>query len=364
MSDPVRPIDDAALWQVFKDAPQLEASLPDASRAATDDHDSPGKEALEQYFPQALELLTPDLHALVGWSGPVIFLDKELQAVKRASAPAQGRRHADKLVQVRLLNGDRALLLVHVEVQGRLSGPQALQAFAWRMLEYQVLICQRERRKSRVPLPPRVYSLGVLIDQPVRKSRGRSAATLSYQDRFLDQQTQFTFPIVELEAWRTRWDELDRLASTNPFAVLMMAQLQASGHPDKATRLAPLISLTRRLYGYGYTRDQIGQLLRLVEWVIGLPPELEQDYLLAAQQLDQEHKMSYMTIAERHGMAKGKEQGLQEGQAALLLRQVQHRFGPLSDDITQHILTAKAAQLETWSLNFVDATELEDVFRD
>lgn len=212
------------------------------------------------------------------------------------------------------------------------------------------------------------------------KSRAVYPAPLSYQDRFLDQQTQFTFPIVELETWRARWDELDRLALTNPFAVLMMAQLQASGHPDKTARLAPLISLTRRLYGYGYTRDQIGQLLRLVEWVIGLPPELEQDYLLAAQQLDQEHKMSYITIAERHGMAKGEEQGLQKGlqeglekglqvglqtgQAALLLRQVQRRFGPLPDDITQRILTAKAAQLETWSLNFVDATELEDVFRD
>ncbi|WP_322999759.1 hypothetical protein [Castellaniella sp.] len=49
--------------------------------------------------------------------------------------------------------------------------------------------------------------------------------------------------------------ELDRLAPANPFAVLIMAQLQASGHPDKATRLAPLLSLTRRLYGYGYKRD-------------------------------------------------------------------------------------------------------------
>lgn len=30
-------------------------------------------------------------------------------------------------------------------------------------------------------------------------------------------------------------------------------------------RLAPLLNLTRRLYGYGYTRDQIGPLLRLVD---------------------------------------------------------------------------------------------------
>ncbi|HEX7386131.1 MAG TPA: DUF4351 domain-containing protein [Castellaniella sp.] len=186
------------------------------------------------------------------------------------------------------------------------------------------------------------------------------ATSLSYQDGFLNQQTLFTFPIVELEAWRDRWDELDRLAPVNPFAVMIMAQLQASGHPDKATRLAPLIGLTRRLYDYGYSRERIGQLLRLVEWVIGLASALEIEYHLAARQLEQEHKMSYVTIAERYGMAKG----VQEGQANLLLGQIQRRFGPLSENIIQRIHSAKASQLETWSLNFVDATELDDVFRD
>lgn len=374
MPGPERPANYAALLLSSRAAPLPDALFadvayrPNALPPVADDHDSPWKEGLELYFPQALALLVPDLHALIDWAIPLVFLDKELQAVKRASAPAQGRRHADKLAQVRLLSGDRALLLVHVEIQGRLSGPRALQAFGWRMLEYKVLICQRERRKSQSLLPSQVYSLGILIDQLARKGGKWPEATLTYQDRFLDQVTRFTFPIVELETWRARWDDLDRLAPTNPFAVLIMAQLQASGHPDKATRLAPLVRLTRRLYGYGYTRDQIGQLLRLVEWVIGLPPGLEQDYLLAARQLEQEqeHKMSYVTIAERHGMAKGEEkglrQGLQAGQAKLLLGMVQRRFGPLSDDVTRRILSAKAPQLETWSLNILDATELDDVF--
>ncbi len=163
------------------------------------------------------------------------------------------------------------------------------------MLEYKVLICQRERRKRKPSLPPKVYSLGILIDQPVRRGRKRPAATLTYQDGFLEQRTQFTFP---------------------------------------------------------------------VEWVIGLPLELEAEYHLAARQLEQEHKMSYVTIAERYGMAKGEEKGLQKGQASLLLGQIQRRFGPLSDGTVQRIRTAKAAQLETWSLNFVDAAELDDVFRE
>ncbi|CAM3805469.1 DUF4351 domain-containing protein [Castellaniella denitrificans] len=327
-----------------------------SSPAFADDHDSPWKDALELYFPQALALLTPNLYSLIDGSVPVEFLDKELQAVLRASAPGQGHRHADKLARVRLRSGDDALLLVHVEIQGRLSGPQALQVFGWRMLEYNVLIRQRERRRGRALLPPQVYSLGVLIDQPRRAPHEAPAASLTYRNDFLAQRTRFTFPIVELNDWRARWDELDALAPVNPFAVVIMAQLQAAGHPDKASRLAPLLDLTRRLYGYGYTRDGIGPLLRLVEWMLRLPADLETDYFLAAQRLEQEHEMSYVTIAERHGMIRG--------QADLLLRLIQRRFGPVDEAVVQRIRAAGTEELETWSLNVLDAASLEEVFKD
>jgi hypothetical protein len=325
-----------------------------------DDHDSPWKDALELYFPQAVALLAPDLHAIIDGAVPAEFLDKELQAVLRTSAPAQGRRHADKLARVRLSGGADTLLLVHVEVQGRLSSPQALQIFGWRMLEYNVLLRQRERRRGGALLPPQVYSLGVLIHQPARGDDAPPAATLTYRNDFLAQETRFTFPIVELERWRSRWGELDALAPTNPFAVVIMAQLQAAGHPDKTTRLAPLLDLTRRLYGYGYARDRIGPLLRLVESMVRLPSALESDYLLAARQLEQEHEMSYVTIAERHGIAKGRI----EGQADLLLSMIRRRFGPVDEATTRRIQSAQSSDLETWSLNFVDAATLEDVFRD
>jgi hypothetical protein len=328
--------------------------------ASSDDHDSPWKEALELYFSEAMALLAPDLHALIDWLVPVEFLDKELQAVLRVSAPAQGRRHADKLVRVRLLGGTDALLLVHVEVQGRLSSPQALQVFGWRMLEYSVLFRQRERRRGKTLLPPQVYSLGILINQPTRSGDMPPTSTLTYRNDFLTQETRFTFPIVELESWRSRWDELDALALTNPFAVVIMAQLQAAGHPDKATRLAPLLDLTRRLYGYGYTRDRIGALLRLVESMVRLPTTLETDYFLAARQLEQEHEMSYVTIAERMYT----QQGRVEGQADLLLRQIQRRFGSVPDGIQQRVHSAQVHDLESWSLNILDAATLDDVFRD
>jgi hypothetical protein len=255
MPDLDRHIRDAVVFHVSTDD-----SASPKSRVVADDHDSPWKEALELYFPQALALLASDLHAAIDWAAPIVFLDKELQAVLRASAPGGGRRYADKLVRVQLVDGNEALLLVHVEVQGRLSGPKAMRIFGWRMLEYQVLICQRERRRGKMLLPPRVYSLGILIDQPPHEASTRSATTLTYRDDFLLQQTRFTFPIVELEVWRDRWGELDALAPVNPFAVLIMAQLQATGHPDKSTRLAPLLDKPQPWKTYSATESRRSSL--------------------------------------------------------------------------------------------------------
>ncbi|MFT0533915.1 DUF4351 domain-containing protein [Castellaniella hirudinis] len=330
------------------------------------DYDSPWKEALELFSPQAIQLLAPDLYALVDWCAPIEFLDKELQAIRHAAVPSKGRKMVDKLVKVRLLSGHPAYLQVHLEVQGRLATEADFRAFSWRVFQYHTLLQIREMRRRGLAAPPPIYSLGILIDQP---GAGQAPVTqLVHQDKYLSQKTEFVFPVVELRQWANRLDDLDALAPHNPFVVFVMAQIQASRHPDKTTRLRPLIDLVRRLYGYGYDRDRIGQLVRLVEWVVRLPTDLETDYLQAARQLAQEHEMSYVTIAERvytqQGLKMGIEQGIEQGQANLLLRLVERRFGAQADDVHEKIRSANSAQLEAWSLNFVDAQVLDDVFKD
>ncbi len=147
------------------------------------------------------------------------------------------------------------------------------------MLEYSVLFRHRERRKHKALLPPPVYSLGILIDQPAYQNTAQ--------------------PLLPFWSWRNYRPR-------------------------------------------------------------------------AARQLEQEHTMSYVTIAERHGLAKGLAKGRIEGwaggriegQAELLLGLIQRRFGPVPDDVTQRIQTAQTAQLQAWSLNVLDAVTLEDVFQD
>ena len=66
----------------------------------------------------------------------------------------------------------------------------------------------------------------------------------------------------------------------------------------------------------------------------------------------------------QEGLLEGRMEGRVEGEAQVLQRQLTRRFGPLPQETLDRIKTATAAQLETWSLNFVDASTLDDVFRD
>lgn len=54
------------------------------------DNDSPWKEILEAYFPQAMQFFFPQTAALINWERPHEFLDKEFQQIAREAE--QGRR--------------------------------------------------------------------------------------------------------------------------------------------------------------------------------------------------------------------------------------------------------------------------------
>ncbi len=62
------------------------------------------------------------------------------------------------------------------------------------------------------------------------------------------------------------------------------------------------------------------------------------------------------------GMEKGIEQGLVMGEAALLLRLLERRFGPLPAATRQRIAAADADTLLLFGDRVLDAQSLEDVF--
>lgn len=341
-------------------------SRPKNNSKTRPNYDSPWKEALTLYFPSFLQLLAPALYDQVDWSHPVSFLDKEFQAISRLSA--DGKRYVDKLVQVRSKDAIFFWIVVHVEIQGDQVTPVSLKHFSERMYQYNYRIRDHCGRTMVLPDqdPQRIglISLGVL-------TTGKGTVTeLIYQHDVLGLcRTQFHFPVVYLAKWLDRWDELKRLAATNPFAVLVMAQLQAQeAGKNERQKLVSKTQIMRLLFAYQYTAKDVNQLFRLVDWIIATPPELDAELTRVMNTIEQEQNMTYVTSIEREGIRKGLSKGLSEGlvkgEANLLERLLTRKFGPLPEELQRRLKDATLAQLETWSLNILDANNLDDVFTD
>lgn len=59
----------------------------------------------------------------------------------------------------------------------------------------------------------------------------------------------------------------------------------------------------------------------------------------------------------------GREEGIAQGEAAILERQLRRRFGPVSEATRTRLRTATPAQLETWAERLLDAPDSDAVFQ-
>lgn len=175
---------------------------------------------------------------------------------------------------------------------------------------------------------------------------------------------EFRFAVVNLSSWLDRWPELEAAAAHNPFAVVVMAQLLAHARGIRGeARLHGKLRLTRMLYDYGYARQDVLELYRLIDWMVSLPPAQEIHFVEASEQLEKEREMPFVLTAERVWERRGREQGRQEGELALLRRQLVRRFGPLPQWAEARIDQAASGDVLDWADRVLDAATLEDVLR-
>ena len=66
---------------------------------------------------------------------------------------------------------------------------------------------------------------------------------------------------------------------------------------------------------------------------------------------------------QRQGMEKGRQEGRQEGEASLLLRQLELRFGPLSEGSRAQVRAADADTLLRWGDRVLTAATVDEVFK-
>lgn len=298
------------------------------------DVDSPWKDALERFFPACMALYFAEAYARIDWARGVEFLDKELQRI--APRGALGRRVVDKLAKVYLLDGGEIWVLVYLEVQGQ---PDA--GFPERMFVYSYRLFDRYHRP--------VASFGILTDAD---PRWRPEC---YQQEVLGCRITMQFPIVKLQDFRCRWEEL--AASDNPFAALTMAHLltqETARQPEQ--RLAAKLDAVRRLRRMGLSREDREELFRLVDWIMVLPEALQIEFDDTLMQEDE--TVPFVTSIERRAT----ERGRQEGQALMLIRLLEQKFGPLEEALRSRVFASDEETLVRWLGQALKADRLEDVF--
>jgi hypothetical protein len=279
------------------------------------DYDSPWKEVIERYFKAFMAFFFPDANEEINWSHGYEFLDKELQQVVRDAA--LGRRLADKLVKVWRQDGVEVWVLIHVEVQG-----QAEADFAKRMYTYNYRLFDRYNQQ--------VASLAILGDEsPIWRPQ-------EFGYKLFGCKVSLQFPTVKLLDYAEQWSTLEK--SANPFALVVMAHLKAQAtRDDPLLRLEWKLILVKSLYQRGYTKQDILELFRFIDWIMVLPEDLDQRFEDELAHFEEEKRMTYVTSIERRALKRGLEQGALQSSREDLLAILAARFGAIPESLQKAI---------------------------
>ena len=317
----------------------------------THDFDSPWKDVLHRYFEEFMAFFLPEAHADIDWAAGYEFLDKELQKVVRDAE--LGRRLLDKLVKVKKKDGLEAWVLVHIEIQG-----QEDEDLAKRIYTYNYRIFDRYNRP--------VASLVVLADDRI------DWRPHAFGYHLWGTEAGLRFPAVKLKDLESDWKGLEQ--NPNPFGVIVMAHLKTiATRNDPASRLSWKLHLVKMLYGRGFSKKDILELFRFIDWVMILPEELEARFSDTIVEYEEEIKMPYVTSVERIGRERGRmegrmeerNEGLQRSREALL-GILEARFGcPASQSVAELIQKIDdLSVLKTLLIKAATAPSSEDFKRD
>ncbi|MDM8544062.1 DUF4351 domain-containing protein [Desulfococcaceae bacterium HSG9] len=300
------------------------------------EYDSPWKEILEQYFEDFMAFFFPETHLDIDWSSEYTFLDKELEKIVRDAE--LGSRRVDKLARVRRINGEEAYVMAHIEIQGTYES-----GFAKRMYVYNYRLFDRYDTK--------IASMAVLADDRKKWKPQK------YSYELWDSKAGLEFPVIKLLDYQ---DDFDKLAQdNNPFAIVVMAHLKTiETRKEPERRFRWKLNLIKMLYRRGYSKLNVLNLFRFIDWVMVLPKEMEKNLTVKMDEFQEEKKMRYVTNIEKFGI----EKGLQQEAYKLIALQLKARFGAIPKWAEEKLSDAATEELENWGVQLISAKKIEDVF--
>jgi hypothetical protein len=257
----------------------------------TSEYDNAWKAIVEMYFQPFLEFFFPHIAEEIDWENGYTFMEQELRRILQDAK--EGNLVVDKLVQVSRKNGSIISVLIHIEFQN-----QKQMNFS----EREFIYFYRLRDHYKKP----IVCLAVLGDER------RNWRPNHFEEELWGCHLSFTFPIVKIADYLERWDELE--ASTNPFATVIMAHLKTQEtRQDIEKRKIWKLTLAKRLYPLGYSKQDIVNLQRFLDWIMKLPDHVEQEVWQEVLSYEEEIKVNHLMSLERLSMERGRKEGREEG---------------------------------------------------
>ncbi len=192
-----------------------------------------------------------------------------------------------------------------------------------------------------------VASLAVLADT------NKQWKPTSYGFTVLGCKLSLEFPVAKLTDYEKRLDEL--LVSDNAFGWITAAHiLTQKTKKQHQERYAAKLSILRILYQHQWDKQRIIDLFYILVWLMQLPEWLNSQVWQELETIEEKEKMEYITSIERIGIVKG--------EASILKRQLERRFGLLPEWASEKLKSAKSKDLEAWADAILTAPTLEAVF--
>jgi predicted transposase YdaD len=154
--------------------------------------------------------------------------------------------------------------------------------------------------------------------------------------------------------------------------VVVQAHLAAQatkGKESQQRRRKQKFALMTMMYEKGYSRQEVIDLFRFIEWVMILPLELEKAFKNDLATYEEEKNMPYISNLEKESLAVGEARGLAVGEAKgraagkteLVIQLLNRRTGKVSKEILAKIEALPIDRLEKLGEDLLDFTGNKDL---
>jgi len=295
------------------------------------DHDRLFKELLSTFFLEFLDLFLPEVGQYIE-RGSIVFLDKEVFT----DVTSGGRHEADLVVKVRFHDRD-STFLVHVEHQARREGD-----FGRRLFRY----FARLYEKHGLPVYPVVI---FSYDAPRREEP--ESHRVEFPDKIV---LEFNYEVIQLN--RLHWR--DYLRHANPVASALMAKMAMK--PEERPRVK--LECLRLLATLRLDPARMQLISGFIDTYLQLSRAEERIFLRNTEKTPPRERKKVMEIVTSW-MREGLRRGRQEGELALVLRLLNHRFGRIGVKAQTRVSNLPLDKLEALGEALLDFKSAGDIVR-